>query len=582
MSSNISYEEIISIKQKTNIVDIIRDYVSLTQKGKNYFGICPFHDDHNPSMSVSSEKQMYKCFVCGNSGNVFNFVMEYEKVSFVEAVKIVANKVGIQLDIKTKKQENITIDKYKKLYEIYDISTKYYQNNLNTSYGKEAKKYLLKRKIDEDIIKKFNIGLSLNDSELNKILENKGYSDDEIISSAIAVKSGNNIFDLYRNRIMFPLYNLEGKVVGFSGRVYTEDKTENKYINTKETNIFKKGELLYNYHIAKTEARKEKTIIVVEGFMDVIRLSTIGINNVVATMGTAITKVQASLIEKLAPNIVLMFDGDEAGNKATISFIDNFNVDENSIKVVRLEDDLDPDEYILKNGKEKMLYNLSHGLSVYDYKLSLYKSNIDFNDSKDVSNYINKMIKEIEKIEDDIVIDIELNKLSQLTNVDKELLKSKITKNKTKVTNYVSKSKNIKTTKYEKASKYILHRMIHDNNIINYYYNNLSYLPDPLDRKLANEIVLFYKKYNSFNIDDFIIYLEDKKDLINLIIDIDYIEYTNEELSDNIDDYFNVIKHYITNKKQNDLINELKKETNELKRKELAQQIVDLKLKESM
>ncbi len=574
--ANISYEEILSIQRKANIVDIIRDYVPLTQRGKNYFGICPFHDDHNPSMSVSPEKGVYKCFVCGNAGNVFNFVMEYEKVSFYESVKIVADKIGVSIDISTSKKENT---KKSPLYDIYNISYKFYQNNLNTVYGKDAKKYLLNRKIDEDVIKNFNIGLSLSDSELCNALKAKGFKDDDIVSSGVAVQNGNNIYDIYKNRIMFPLYDLEGNVVGFSGRIYNQ-KSESKYINTKETEIFKKGELLYNYHIAKKEARKEKNIIVVEGFMDVIRLSTIGIVNVVATMGTAVTKYQLNLIQKLAPNITLMFDGDKAGEKATNAFIELANGNDSNIKVVRLEDNLDPDEYILTKGKDKMIYNLSHAQSVYDYKLSSYKENIDFNDSKEVSNYINVMIKEFEKIDDDIVREIEIKKLSESTNVSYDLIKSKLKDSEKKVI-ITHKPRNIKINKYEKASKYILYRMINDNNMILYYFNNLSYLPNDTERKLASEIVLFYKKFNSFNLSDFIIYLEDKKELINLVVDISDLKYTEDELNDNIDNYFDVIKESLYNNQIVKLTSELKNESNSVKRMEIAQKIVDLKIKES-
>lgn len=574
--ANISYEEILSIQRKANIVDIIRDYVPLTQRGKNYFGICPFHDDHNPSMSVSPEKGVYKCFVCGNAGNVFNFVMEYEKVSFYEAVKIVADKIGVSIDISTSKKENT---KKSPLYDIYNIAYKFYQNNLNTVYGKDAKKYLLNRKIDEDVIKNFNIGLSLSDSELCNALKAKGFKDDDIVSSGVAVQNGNNIYDIYKNRIMFPLYDLEGNVVGFSGRIYNQ-KSESKYINTKETEIFKKGELLYNYHIAKKEARKEKNIIVVEGFMDVIRLSTIGIVNVVATMGTAVTKYQLNLIQKLAPNITLMFDGDKAGEKATNAFIELANGNDSNIKVVRLEDNLDPDEYILTKGKDKMIYNLSHAQSVYDYKLSSYKENIDFNDSKEVSNYINVMIKEFEKIDDDIVREIEIKKLSESTNISYDLIKSKLKDSEKKVI-ITHKPKNIKINKYEKASKYILYRMINDNNMILYYFNNLSYLPNDTERKLASEIVLFYKKFNSFNLSDFIIYLEDKKELINLVVDISDLKYTEDELNDNIDNYFDVIKESLYNNQIVKLTSELKNESNSVKRMEIAQKIVDLKIKES-
>ena len=314
--------------------------------------------------------------------------------------------------------------------------------------------------------------------------------------------------------------------------------------------------------------------------MDVIRLSTIGIVNVVATMGTAVTKYQLNLIQKLAPNITLMFDGDKAGEKATNAFIELANGNDSNIKVVRLEDNLDPDEYILTKGKDKMIYNLSHAQSVYDYKLSSYKENIDFNDSKEVSNYINVMIKEFEKIDDDIVREIEIKKLSESTNVSYDLIKSKL-KEKEKKVIITHKPKNIKINKYEKASKYILYRMINDNNMILYYFNNLSYLPNDTERKLASEIVLFYKKFNSFNLSDFIIYLEDKKELINLVIDISDLKYTEDELNDNIDNYFDVIKESLYNNQIVKLTSELKNESNSVKKMEIAQKIVDLKMKES-
>ena len=578
MSKIISREEITSIKQKTNIVDVIRDYIPLKQNGKNFSGICPFHDDHSPSLKVSPEKQMYKCFTCGNAGNVFNFVMEFEKISYIEAVKKVAEKQGIFLDIQTntkvqKKEDN------ERLYKIYDIACKFYQNNLNTEYGKDAKKYLSSRNLDENIIKEFNIGLSFNDSELYNILSKKGFKDDEIIESALCYKSKNQMIDVYKNRIMFPLYDLEGRVNGFSGREYLV-KTPNKYINTPETKIFKKGELLYNYHIARPLARKEKSIIIVEGFMDVIRLSTIGIKNVVATMGTAVTKFQENTIRRMAPNIILMFDGDKPGIDAASKYLTNYSDNQDNIKIVTLEDNLDPDEYIINKGKDKMLYHLSHPVSKYDYKLNQLKSNVDFNNSKDVANYINLMIPEIEKINDDIVRDIEIKKLSELTKVDKELIKSKINIKEDQIKEIKPIIKNMKLSKYDKASRFIIYKMLHSNNMIDNYYNNLSYLPDELYRKLANEIVLYYKKFKSFSVEDFIIYLEDKKELINLIIDIDDSNYTQDELNEDIENYFKLIREYLYESKIKQLTESLKNETNEIKRKEIAQEIMQIKLKE--
>ncbi len=576
--TKISYEEILSIQRRVNIVDIIRNYVPLTQKGKNFFGICPFHDDHNPSMSISPERQIYRCFVCGASGNVFNFVMEYEKISYYEAIKVVANTIGINVEIDNINKQNVIKSP---LYSIYDISCKIYQNNLNTPFGKKAREYLKERNINDEIIKEFKIGLSTINDEVIDILNKKNFSEMDILKSGLCIKSNNNLYDIYKNRIMFPLSDLEGNIVGFSGRIY-DNSNENKYINTKETDIFKKGELLYNYHIAKKEVRKEKQIIVVEGFMDVIRLSTIGIKNVVATMGTAITKVQANLIRKLSSNIILMFDGDSAGDKATLSFLSLFTNSDANIKIVRLEDNLDPDEYIMKKGKDRLLEHINKPINEVSYKIDKLKTGINFNDSEDVSKYVNLVLKELENIEDDILRNIELKKLSDLTGLDIQTLNSNMSI-KRKDINIIDKIKtdNIKMDKYDKASKYIIFNMIKNNKIILYYFNNLSYLPFDIDRKLANEIVLFYKKYNSFNINDFVTYLEDKKDLIDLVLKIDSMDFKVEDDYSIIDSYFKTIREYINKKEITNLTNELKKEINVNKRKEIAQKIVEIKMKES-
>lgn len=576
-----SFEEILAIQRKVNIVDIIGEYVQLVKKGKNYACKCPFHDDHNPSMFVSEEKQIYKCFVCGEAGYVFDFVKNYEKISYYEAVKKVADKVGISLNIDVK--TNTINDKFKDQYDIYSISNKFYQNNLNTSLGKIARSYLKDRNIDEDVIKHFEIGLSLNDNNLTKLLVNKNYSNDILVRSGIAVRKGSEVYDIYRNRIMFPLWDINGRTIGFSGRIY-EGNDSIKYINTMETDIFKKGSLLYNYHNARQHILKEDKIIVVEGFMDVIRLYTIGIYNVVATMGTAITNEQASLINKLTKNVILMFDGDKAGEKATNSFIEvskNYNFD---IKIVRLEEDLDPDDYIIKKGKDKIIDHLNHPISIFDYKMVDFKNDINFDNPNDVSKFITSISPMLSSINDDIVYELELKKISKLTGVSLDLLKSKIVRKEKEV-----KKKNIETkvvkkknrTKYDKASEYILFYMINNSNIISYYYNNLSYLPDEIDRKLASSIVLFFKKYNSFNFLDFITYLEDNNELVKRVIDISELKINKEYTIEEIDEYFNTIKEYSNKEEIRKLNEKLKNESNEVVRKEIAKKIFDIRVKEN-
>ncbi len=575
-----SYEEILDIKRKINISDIIRDYVPLIQRGKNYFGVCPFHDDHNPSMSVSNEKQMYKCFVCGEAGDVFNFVKEYEKISYYEAVKKVAEKAGINVNIDTNfkpKTNNI----FSRQYEIYDISNKFYQNNLNTTLGKTARAYLKERQISDEMIKHFQIGLSLNDNNLTKLLSNKGYDDDLLVKSGISVRRNNTIYDIYRNRIMFPLWDINGKTIGFSGRVY-EGNDQSKYINTMETDIFKKGLLLYNYENARESIIKQDEVIIVEGFMDVIRLYSIGIYNVLATMGTAITNDQVNLIRKLTKNVILMFDGDAAGGKATNSYIEVSKNIDFDIKIVRLEENLDPDDYIIKKGKEKMLEHLAHAKSLFDYKLINSKRNLNLDNPEDVSKFINQIVKELSKINDDIVFDLELKKIIKLTGVSEELVRSKIKRDTKK--NVVEKKpirKKVRESKYDKASNLILYNMINNNDIILYYYDNLSYLPNEIDRKLASEIVLFFKKYNSFNLLDFITYLEDNNELVKRVSEIDDLKIDKISTKEEIDEYFETIKEYTKKKQIDELSEKLKNETNEVVRKELAKKIFDIRIKEN-
>ena len=311
MNNKITQEEIENIRQNIDIVDIISEYIPLTSKGKNFFGICPFHSDHSPSMSVSREKQIYKCFACGASGNVFDFVKEYENINFFEAVKILAKKAGIKINI----NENSYIKNTNQvLYEIYDVAQKFYKNNINTTDGKQAREYIEKRHFNLDIIKDFDIGLSLDkDDGLTNILLNKKYKSEDMIKTGLINKNEKGLKDMYISRIMFPIEDLNGNLVGYSGRAYKDTKT-NKYFNTKETEIFKKGEILYNYSRAKKEAKEKNQIIIVEGFFATIRLYTIGVKNVIATLGTAFTSKHALIIKRMASEVMLCFDGDNAGN----------------------------------------------------------------------------------------------------------------------------------------------------------------------------------------------------------------------------------------------------------------------------
>ena len=575
----IPYDTILEIQRKANIVDVIADYLPIEKKGKNYFAICPFHDDHNPSLSISPEKQIYTCFVCGESGNVFNFVMNYEKITFYEAVVKVASKIGMLLDVKVTNKTTKKDDRYDKYYKMFDISCKYYQNNINSVYGKSAKEYLLKRKLDDDIIKEFEIGLSLDDNNISKLLTKKGFDEAELIDIGLCGKKDNFTYDIFRNRIMFPLYNTEGLTVGFSGRIYNGE-SDNKYVNSKESYIFKKGELLYNYHKAIEYAKNERSIIIVEGFMDVIRLHTIGIKNVVATMGTAITKKHAELIMRLSKNVILCFDGDKAGEKATLSCLEELEKIGLSPKIIRLEDNLDPDDYILKKGKDLFLNHLKNASDKLSFLMEINKNKTDFNNYNEISNYIKTIVKELEKIDDKIVFELTLKKLSKETGVDEDTIKGLIKKvPKDKVISY-SKPKAIYKNKYEKAEEYLIYYMLRNVDAIILYENNVSYLNNAKLSKIASEILEFYFQKHYINVTEFTLFLEDKIDLINEVLKIDSYDLPNDIDNVVIKDYIKTIDEGILKKEIEKVKEEIKEETNVAKKVALLQKLAVLKKKE--
>lgn len=575
----IPYDVILDIKSKVNIVDVISEYLPVEQKGKNYFAICPFHDDHNPSMSISPEKQIYTCFVCGASGNVFNFVANYEKVSFVSAVKKVAQKAGINLNINVKDDYKPKDTKYDKYYKMFDITNKYYQNNIKSVYGKKAIEYLHNRKIDDDVINEFEIGLSMNDNNVSKLLEKKGYDVNELIDIGLCGKKDNFVYDIFRNRIMFPLYNLDGKPVGFSGRIYNGEE-DSKYVNSKESIIFKKGNLLYNYHRALSHAREKHQIIVVEGFMDVIRLYTIGIKNVVATMGTAITKEHANLLMKLSKNIVLCFDGDKAGEKATISALDALEKIGITPKIIRLEDDLDPDDYIIKKGSDAYLTHLNNPMSSVVFKINIDKSKTNFNDYNEISTYLKNVSKELEKIDDKVVYELTVNKLSKETGVScdtiNDMVKS-IPKNEVKV---ITKRTSLKKDKYQKAEEYLVHYMLRNVDAVLIYQNNVSYLNDPMLSKIAMEILEFYEINRYINITDFTVFLEDKIDLIEKSLIIDDLSLPDEVNTDILMDYVKTIDEGILKREIEKTKKQIKEEMDVAKKISLTEKLRNLKKKE--
>lgn len=575
-----SEQELENIRKSANIVDIISSYLPLTQKGKNYFGVCPFHEDHSPSMSVSEEKQIYKCFSCGASGNVFTFVSEYENVKFIDAVKIVAEKCGL-----TFKGSSNTRTKPKQKsqeYEIMDLSLKYYQNNLNTELGKSAKEYLNKRMLDSEAIKEFDIGLALdNNHPLHGLLTNKKYEVDTLVNLGLVNRNGKYLNDVFTNRIIFPIHNLEGEVIGFTGRIYRpEDKEQAKYLNSRETMIFKKGQILFNYHRAKKEISRKKEVIIVEGNMDAIRMSSSGIKNCLALMGTSLTKEQVDIIKSLRAKIILMFDNDNAGETATYT---NGNILEQAGLnpfVVRLSGEKDPDEYIIKNGVEAILDNIANPISFLEFKLKYLKKSKDLSKTNDLVSYIKEIIDNIKDIDDDLTKELTINKMSKDYDIPVDLLKQELQKHETKKVIKVEAPKKLaktKISKYDIACRNIIYFMLNDIKFIEKYKKELGFLDNKKYRGIASEIIYYAESHGSIDMASFITYINTKDYLSDDVMEI--IKEVNLEVLDmaTFEEFIHVANNELAKKEINDLKEKIANELDSNKRLELANKLIELK-----
>ena len=562
------------IRSKCDIVDIIGERIPLVARGKNFFGVCPFHDDSNPSMCVSREKQIYTCFSCHATGNVFTFLMNYEHMDFRETLRYLGEKVGVDVSSIHIAKKNTKFDPF---YDAYSFSLKYFQNNLLSKAGVNARNYLAKRNIDDSVIKEFEIGLSLDTGDdLTKLLTSKKYD----LASLNQIGLSSDARDVYIDRIMFPLYDLSGRVVGFSGRIY-KDNGLNKYLNTKETPIFKKGQLLYHYHIAKEECRLKKSVIVMEGFMDVIRASTIGVRNTVALMGTALTHEQLQLLKRLSNNIILCLDGDDPGVHATLSIGDMLLEEGLEPKVLVLPNPDDPDSFILNQGKDKFLGLLDSAVTFNDFKLRKLKESVDFRSEEETAKYINQVLVEAAKVQDPIRVEIMLKKLAKEFDLSYNTLEMRfreIEKPKPKTPKVVVTYQKKKKTKYEKAMEQILYFMLNNDWVISQFEKERFIFPNEESRLLASEIVYYYTTYGNINIPDFYTYVQDKEEVVNFLNDILASNYIESTTKDDLFEYFGVIREYSRTQEIKRLTKSLQKEVDPIEQAKIAEKIRKLRI----
>lgn len=531
-------EEINSVRSKADISEIIGHYLPLVKKGKSYSAVCPFHDDHDPSLSISQDKQIYKCFVCGAGGNVFTFVRDYEHISFREAVVKVAQWTGIELSSDFHQDSEIKMDpKIRRLYDVLRDTVQFTHYALNSSAGVDAKLYLTNRGITDAIIDKFEIGYNQDSDEVTKFMQAKGYTVEELVKANVTRINEYGEKDVFASRITFPIHDPQGKPVGFSARTLIKEVTS-KYINTNESPIYTKGKLLYNYHRAKVPARAEKEVFLVEGVTDVLAFDKAGIYNVLATLGTACTKEQIRLIQQASEHVVLCYDGDAAGQNATYKIGQLLNQNRLKIEVVRNDTGMDPDEICQKQSPESLVKISKQRYSWIDFVIDYNLRRIDLENYTQKKEFAKQMMEEISAAGD--AFDQEtlyqrIQNITQFTPQQLQLLKgNRRTEVKEPTTVRISASPRINRRKW--AEYEILGQMLNSLQAAVHFRDKLGFLPDNLSNKCALTILDYYRHHDEITLADFINSVEDES-LLQLITELSqkeiyYKDYNPTALSD--------------------------------------------------
>ena len=416
-------EDIIEeVRSKTDIVDLISGYVKLQRKGSSYFGLCPFHNEKSPSFSVSPGKQMYYCFGCGAGGNVFTFLMEYENYSFQEALKMLADRAGVRLpELSYSREAREQADRRALLLEINRQAAKYYYCKLRSPEGERAMSYLKGRGLSDETIRKFGLGYSDRYSnDLYRYMKSRQYSDEVLMETGLfGMDEKKGVYDKFWNRVMFPIMDAGSRVIGFGGRVMGDAKP--KYLNSPETKIFDKSRNLYGLHAARSSRRKN--LIICEGYMDVIAMHQAGFTNAVASLGTALTSQQASLMKRYTDEVLVIYDSDEAGVRAALRAIPMLRGAGLATRAVNLNPHKDPDEFIRAEGTEAFEDRLEHAENGFLYEVRMMQKKYDLKDPQGKSDFLHQAAAMMLQFEDEIERNSYLEAVARTYHVETEVLR---------------------------------------------------------------------------------------------------------------------------------------------------------------
>lgn len=582
------------VRENSDIVEVISQYVHLKRSGRNYFGLCPFHNEKSPSFSVSPDKQIFHCFGCGVGGNVFTFISKIEGIGFKEAIENLADRAGIVLPKSTNNEDSRKEELKSKVYKVNNFTADYYHKRLYKPESKAGQEYVKQRKLTNETLESYNLGFSGNYDELYKILRKEGFNDEEILESGLVKKNEHGQYvDFYRDRFMIPILDVRNRVIAFGGRVLGDAKRF-KYLNSPENIVYSKGKHLFGLNVAKRYDHKK--LLIVEGYMDAISLHQRGITNVVAALGTALTTNQGWLLRRNAEQVILGFDADGAGQNAimrAMEVMQNMGCD---MRVLQMTGAKDPDEFIIKYGSARFQKLMNEAISLLEFRVKVLEQNLDLEVASDKVKFLNEIAKLIAKIDNTIEQEIYIEKLSKGYNISKEAIFGQVNKlqySSRTQTNNLEKPKPVvihkKETKVDNnVSEEIIKR---ENTIISILINNpenfqmikehmkIEDFKYDLNIKIVKALYEELEKEDS-NISLVLDKIEDEKikNHLTAIMAEDYgISDSNDTKA--IEDILRKYEREKLEKRRDELISLSSTETDAVKRKELGKELNDIILK---
>lgn len=577
-------EEIIS---SNDIVDVVSQYVTLKRSGRNFLGLCPFHKEKTPSFSVSPDKQIFHCFGCGVGGNVIHFVSKIENLNFKESLEMLADKAGIILPTIDSGEDSKRQELKEKIYKINEAVAELYHKTLYEPIAKPAQEYVKKRKLDNKTLVNFKIGYAPNQNVLYRFLKEKGFNEEEILTSTLVKKYNNNYIDSFKNRLIFPILDVRNRVIAFGGRVL--DNSLPKYINSPDTIVYNKGRNLYGLNVAKNS--KLDKIIMVEGYMDCISLHQRGIPNAVASLGTALTENQGRLLRKYSEKVIISYDSDGAGQAATLrglEILKNIGCD---VRILQMEGAKDPDEYVIKYGNGRFNLLVENAISLVEFKVKVLKKNLNLENANDKIKFLKETAKLLQKIDSKIEQEIYIDKISKEYGISKEAIYAEINKqtgNKTG-NKILEKSRSVVVKKQNKEIPAVLQKredaiialLINgDKNV----YEQIKHRILPSDLKLEVNKKIVEKVYNEYeksgdianNIID--LFTEDQE-AVNKLTEIMADEYQQQIDKKTIDSIINIYEKEKLTLLKSEIIQKLKETEDSDTKQVLEQELNDIIIK---